>query len=1791
MPSSDLFNEIGRLFSSSDSVPVLAALRQEPLVWQGLERPEFLQLAVERAGSQARYWCPGRLALLALGDPRPMDALRAEPMALLGPGLQELALQAYQNFQRTGQPPATLRDGALLALTLRERRRLTGTWSGMLQEILPRSGQPDAIWRAPLAILYGLIPDPDEMLRSLLVKNAPSAAYEWAIHAQLSQPVRESEHVQVFSRLLQGLPVPAQLNLLRGLSLRGRESLAASLADRLLIGNPAFTSLRAPTGVITQDLAGLSSRALAMQQMGSFYQLSGDDSQALSLLSAAQSVLEQWLAGLHLQRLSLQVKANDHGTGPLVESELPTQLAMASGWLKEELGAVLVSHPYASSVIDQVAPGADSAFLQLKRAAIMVEREPAVARDLARQGAAGLVETIRTHGMPFNGDFVYTWRPQDALRILLQLDLREEALSLALSLLDVRPVDANLLYETANIYTGLGRLDAAILCATSAVALEPSNAAWRRALGDLWGKAERWENAYHEWEVVLTLEGTTFDDDVLACAQTALRAGRAVRAVELCEIVLQDDPNKGVALGLLGQALIAQGKLEEAVSYLVRATLLTPENLAPWLALAKLQADMGETHRSVETLRAAVTAVPDAAEGHLVLAEALVSAGMLADALPHLKKAAILANGEPAPVAARSALMYGKTLRRLGHTAEARAVLERARSLWCTFPELAYEYTLTMIDLGEGESALPILEAALRNGLAVLEGHLLYVRILLGDYLTSAEELSTEARSTRMYQAETALNHILELEPENLEARFLQADILRERGSLVQAMEVYRSLADVEDPGTQELRWRIQWGLSRTALRLGETGIALAAIKEACQARPDSLSLQRALAEVSLKANLPQEAVEAAENALQMVPGDVDNLAWFANFVASFGETEKAAEALEQALQIAPQRADLLVTLAHWQLSSGDLAATRASLEKLKEMENTGRADLRRAAQIYLRLEDPEEALACFECALRIEPEVPADLLYEVAQLYERTGNPEAALELTQRALDATPDNLSIALLHTDLLARLKRPQAALALLERMLRIAEGRGEETLTSERRRMIGEIHERFTRLLIEGGNLAAALDHAERAFSLNPELPGRCYRAADLALALLQDDRAQRTVRSMASWEGPLPMALLDMGPDGLEMFSLRVELALTGSNEDDAGYWIQEGLNRETQYPRLIAARARLLARQGDLAEGRDYFQAAQKALRKEKKQPTTPLWLAEAALDMEYWREAEALFEDCIQRNENDARAYLGLARAVVMNAERQRLCAALHCVSNAPGADALGEVSRQKFEEAIHTAGKRSSAGEIGKWQVRGNLAFSPSAQNVRSLAAMPIQPEDTAALVAGLRVVGNRGAALQLAHRHANSPAVSMQIAACYLDDSSDEAIAAAEQAVAANPQNPLSHAAMALIWNNCEEYSRALEEFENALSIWPGEAEWHDLAGDLSIQLGNIQTGIMHRQQAVLIDSNNARYAFKLGQTCLVDDNVAEAIVCLEKSCAMDAGQADAWLTLAQCYNIAGRLAQALEAAKKAGELKPTSAEGLLVAGETALAMGQPDQAFEFARGAIRREPESAAAVLFLSNVLVLLNRVSEGLAVLEAASPAVKAIFPVAFERAKLINRLHGPKAALEILEKLAREFPEEPDLLGFLARTQAECGDEQSAERYAFKSLRLDPDQPDLTLMLGRLQRKSGQLDQSVHLLSEVIRMTPDNLEAYIELGSVYQERREFDLAMQVYRQAMQIAPKDYQAYYQCGLIQRDSKDYSASEAFLRKAAELAPDNLSIRRQLVGVITLNLVHNKQEASVQ
>jgi len=1795
MESTDLYNEIERVLPQNESIQVLSSLRHDPLVWQSLQQPDFLTAALAAAGSQVQCWAPGQLALLSVVEVKP-ETLRAEPFVPLGHALQEKVLRAYQTAQRSVNPPQTLEEAGLLALALRERRRLTGTWNGLLQEIMPKPAQSASIfsvWRTALACLYAVIPDPIEMLRALLPKTLIRAPLDWLVICQLSQPLSEKEHIQCFTQVLKGFSMPLQLAVLRSLSLHGEESIASAVANRLLADHPAFTNLHTHSPINDQDLTGLSSRALSLQQLGSYYQLVGDHHQAMSLFSETETALKDWLAGLYLQCLNLRAGEDMEEAGVMMESDQLSQLAANAGWLKNDLGVALVNHPYASSVLEQIPEEIDSAFLAIKRAALIMENEPALARDIARRASQNLIVETREYGMPFQGEFVYSWRPQETLKILLDLGLKEEAFSLSKEIIETRPADLDLLSLHAHILELLGKPEQALEVQKIIVALDPDNLTWRKPLAGLWAQVGDWKRSYEEWKKILSSSVQPELDDRLTCAQAALHSGALEDARSLSEAILAEDRNNGVALGILGQALIGLGEAQMAVNYLVRATMLSPEVLAPWLALAGVQQSLGESHHALDTLRAAVTALPDEPETHFALGKACNEEGLLADSLPHLKQAYLLSHEATQP-----ALLYGQTLRRLGHSTEARAVLEKARAQWPSHPELAYEHAQVLLDLNDAEGALPVLEFALHNGLPILEGYLLYAKILLGEYRGGMQNLDEAVAKGRMQQAELALHHILEIDPDNLEARFLCADILREKGDLEEALVSYRQLAELPTDQAADLSWRVQWGLARTALGLNRTDIAVAAYKEACQIRPDSVVLRRGLAEALLLAELPHEALESANDVLQVGSDEVDNLAWYADFAARLGENKKAVAALERAVQINPQRPDLLVNLAQWQLSAGDLDEARNTLTHVLHMEDAHFANqqkiLRRAAQMYLRMEDSLSALACFERAMATTAAPEEGLFFEVAELQARMGNYEKALDLAQKAQEEDPDSLPIYILQSDLLANLNRPQAALAILEHALRVHPELEQDSfpLDEERRELLAAIHERFTRLLQQAQNIPSALYHAEKAFALKPKSAGLGYRAATLAYALLQLDRAKRILEETLPEQGAMPRALLEQGKEGLGLLCLHIEAALANGQDALAQEWIEDGWSLAPQTPRLLAAEVRMLARQGNLAEARKVYESL---VQMNKKDPDSenephPLWLLEAALESKLWQEALEGAKEYAQKHISDAQAHLFQARVLAEAAEQQRLCAVLDCMANAPGSQVLDEAFQDQFNSAIETASHLANGIEIDRWQARGRAVYTPTTQTASVLAQIATNADDIAALIAVLRQLNNRAAAMQVSRRFPQNGKVLLQLALCYLNEDSLEGLAVAEQAAQAMPTDALAHAAAAKLAAQASAVDHAIDSYTRALEIWPVEPGWQDAIGDLFLKIGNFKQAAWHRKQAFDLAPDQAAYAYKLGEVMLAEGDVATAVEYLERSTLLDPSQPKVWLSLASAYHMDGRLPQALEAAKQAGTLSPSSAEGLLAAGETALAMNQVDQALEMAQDAVRREPENAAAVLFLCNILSMQGRNADSLALLEAASPSLKQAFPVAFERAKLVYKLHGPKSTRDVLEKLLRDHPDKPEVLSFMAQVLSECGEEKAAERYASEALRLDPEQPELSLMLGRLQRRTGQLDQAIHHLSEAIRVSPNHLEAYLEMASVYQERREYDEALQVYRQAIRVAPSDYQAYYRSGLILRDNKDYSASEAMLRKAAELAPENLSIRRQLVAVIALNLVHNKSEVSI-
>jgi tetratricopeptide (TPR) repeat protein len=522
---------------------------------------------------------------------------------------------------------------------------------------------------------------------------------------------------------------------------------------------------------------------------------------------------------------------------------------------------------------------------------------------------------------------------------------------------------------------------------------------------------------------------------------------------------------------------------------------------------------------------------------------------------------------------------------------------------------------------------------------------------------------------------------------------------------------------------------------------------------------------------------------------------------------------------------------------------------------------------------------------------------------------------------------------------------------------------------------------------------------------------------------------------------------------------------------------------------------------------------------------------------------------------------------------------------------------------------------------GQIQRWRARSLAIFRPSPEASRLLAALPPHPDDAAARVACLRELGDLTTAGLAAREYPQHPLVLLQLALTLMDEKPRQAMAAIHAAgdilsqpsatrrfrSAFGPKEiaPLIHALLARLFhrdgNRASDEDSALQSILSALAVWPDEPRWHVLAaeiylgGDLREGQSDLEAAISHLEQAVRLDPEFTPPLLVLGQVYLREGLLQKAAHAFEQAAQSAPDMADPWIWLAQTYRNMGDLEQAAAHAERAVTLAPNQIHPLILRGEIALKANNPRGALSRAQAALRIQPDDPDALLLLARALNDLDRPEEALETLEKALPLTSEALPLSLEKVRLLSRAKGKDAALQALQSLTDHYPEEPRVLALQAETLETNGESEAAIRTAQRALRSQSsdypmstvEQAQLHFLLGRLLRRSGQLDQAVHHLSETIRLSPDLIDAYLEIGHVHQERRQHNQALNAFRQAIAVAPRDHRPYYLIGQALKESKDYLGAEKMLRRATELAPDDVSIHRLLGAVVALNLVHNRRE----
>ena len=1219
-----------------DSLPatqfpwVLAALRQDMYVWESLLEPEFATIVFTEEASRLSTWSPGSLALQALDAQVNAAQLISDIQQPLEVGLRRRAFQTYEGLTASddeGHPeqPEGCNDGlcglraaGLIALALRERRRLVGSWEGLGKELTvplqsnrgqefqePRSF---TTWKTPIACLIGLVPDPLDLVHALQAGDATSDHIAIIIHAILSNPNPPEVQFEIISGIVNGLNIQNKKRFLYQVY-QQRPALAYELTLKLLElerfdhqieqpendQNPLNDAYRmvyaSEANHITRQYDQSQKYLIIAEEMVSQFQaeLTARMGISMAIRGNPAEAVKAWNRAVELQpnnpiyRANLALAMYDAGKVSEIREWLNNESQLASKGAQTTHPALLFALAYIAYQVGEL--------------------------DLSREAAGNLLASLKAGnedilgGIITKGDslpaLAYLHIPEKLTELLLELGQPDHASWLARATLTIQPNDPDIALLLGESLAAIRDYEGAVQVLEESIYIHPDRLDMRTKFADYLEAANEWEAALPERLMILEVLRNQPEDPLAryrrsfsveetsslhALANCALHAEMPQQALQACQEALGIDAEDGMAHVFMGKALSLLMDHQAAQEHFTKATELAPHLPEPWLALAQSQKMAGFPQQGLDTLRLAAQALPNSPEVYLGLGEAYLEDWQeqghpaLTQALTSLQHATSLSPYDP-----QVNFRLGQTLYQLGHLQEARQNLKKAYQTTPMDYDIALTYSKCLLDIHEQREALPALsvvyQRALLSGDKSPTAYLNYARTLL--------EVGDQPD-----EALNALRHILEASPDHMEARGLLPEALVANGDLPGAMKAYQAAIEtnlISDPG-----WgvRLSLGLGKISTELGQPEIAIAILQEASHIDPQNPLVFRLLAEAYMTAGLLDSALDTARVAIRVANVDADTLIWFADRVIQWCEQAprgdivpdgssqsstapdgqlytEAANALTRAVQLEPQESNLIFKLGEAQLRAKDPQGALITFQRIINNDTATSEELHQVALYLLMLGDAQGAVLCLERALHICPEENNPhktqdekilIARSLIDAYRLAGNQQAALASLERALSLCPADPSLYQTKADLLLELGRPLDALTFLEDT--IAGQQGESDIA-------GLLF--HTALLQRStGNLPSALAHCEtilnsaKSLSRDTHILAARVLAAEITRALLLPDQASNFLEAFPTFRYESQLELdneADLGIQSLYCsFSyecLEAELALDKGELDEA----------------------------------------------------------------------------------------------------------------------------------------------------------------------------------------------------------------------------------------------------------------------------------------------------------------------------------------------------------------------------------------------------------------------------------------------------------------------------------------------------------------------------------------------------------------------------------------------------------------------------------------------------------
>jgi tetratricopeptide (TPR) repeat protein len=1697
---SNFIAEIKRRLPEADWPTVVAALRSEPQVWSALQDVAFAEQALDAAGADRERWSPAFLSLLTLGQTQHFESLRAAPMQ---PVAEKLRYQAAAAFEKLIQSSSDeriapdLAEAALLALALRERRRLLNGWD-QLAEDMGMSGISEVgkgFWQLTVSILFGLLPNPQELLTYLIAPDQHTEIQQLGIQALVNNPLPLDVQSAHLLELVRNFPLPQFMTLLRSVA-----NVSAPLAQQA--ATQALEDLQDEGSPHDSALAEIQRLMLEAE----VHQIGGQNERADKLLRSA------WEASRQLEVELADKLADVKGLDAETIAELQKSVQPVKPAAKSKRPASLLAAAKVAFKSDEIAEAIEMASAALK--AVTKESGPADSRKGELLG--------------------------ELSSLFIDLQMQEEALAAAEGAAQAQPNDAVRALQYAKLLQASAQNAEALQQLHLAAALDPRNSEVRRNLAKAQQSNEQYEEAFQEWKAFIDNEADPKVEDWLAFADSGLHSNHFDETIKACQYALALQPTNGAAYALIGSALLAQGDEGSALAHLRRATELAPAQSEAWLALAGLQLARKDPEDALATLAAAQQFIASTAKLQQMFGAVFQALDRLEESLAAYQDAAKLADQQSDAATAQSAALKVSGLQiQLGQREAALQTLETGQRAFPNNSTIAAQLGKLLLSFSEPKRALISLNQALQ---AEPDNSDLLMDIARAQI--SVSELTGAAEQT--------LEILLAQKDAPAEARALIAEAKAGQGKHSDAVKAFdaalKSLS-----GDKSWTKRLMLGKARSQAASGKPVAAISVLEALEREEPSDLDVQRELCVCYQQAGRGDEAAQFAQKIYLANSQDEETVVWYADLMEALGKSIQACKAISKSSRPENRSPRMILSLANLQWSGESPESAKKTLAQINQLEDGEAAS--QAGKFLLDRGEAKESIAFFKRAIQLAG-LQVDVLENLAGAYVRTEQWADALETLEQAVRLAPHKPEMLEQKSGVLLKLGKPQAALQTIEASLQLLPNN--LNLLARKAQILREQEDWAAALDAAGkafaldtshpGNLQAAAELA--VLNLQPEQARAFFSQATMAakpnleLASLQAELALDASLEIEAAKH-LATAMDESHP---RVIAMQARLAACRGDRSQAAQLLQQAIAMRGRQatPNIFTTLgvAKAAEKLNDWQTAISLYEELAKSF---PGQAAAKFNLGRAILLRAEWQQ---LCEASHAKTSDKTNAFSKEAR----KACEKSLAAAFSAASDAAtqavikgwqtrtqlrfgsklDLSALPQNYPASAAEAAALIAAASRTGESAEAEERAKAFITaPEVMVEKAIAKM----EDDIAMA--LQFIQQAAVVLL--------QSAPVQALAAHIVRRAGELINAlpfAQRALALWPEQANWQALAGEIQQALGNLMEAKGHFTIATQLEPEEAKHFFARGKVEVAAHSLSDGIWDLEQASKLEPKRAEYSLALAAAYRTAGDSQHAKSYAQQAQKQAPQDPAALLLQAELALEAGEARSAKDLVQQALKIAPTDSAALLLFAESLNALGETEDAVAVLDRA-RETADDEVPLLIRRAQLLADSRGLDALVKLSQRYPDRPEVF---FALSEALAAAGSTTEAIRAAQRAAKKVGESTSneqlaaVHLHLGKLLKQSGNLDQSLHHLEQAGRLAPYSAVSHVERGRVFLARRQHKQALQAFQQAAALAPNDATPHFEVGMALKEAKDFNAAEAELRKAARLAPKDRQIQRQLAAV-------------------------------------------------